>query len=216
MTESVPTQTGRIEIILGPVFSGKTSELFRRVDRLKYAGKCASFIKYESDSSFTGKLRTHTGLVVKCQVLKALSELDTGNSTDYFDVIAIDEAHNFPDIAEFAVKQAEAGKIVIISALDGILAEKSFSHVMNLIPHSKTVDKLNAMCRCGQDAAFTKRLESGNVFMPSCKSCLKPTSNTSTSQSVENNLSEVSRIEEFAVRKILHYIRQNQKRYAPY
>jgi len=75
-----------------------------------------------------------------------------------YEVIGIDEGQFFPDLVSFAEEAANLGKIVIVSALDGTFQRKPFGSVLDLIPMSESVVKLNAVCmQCQQDAAFSLR-----------------------------------------------------------
>ncbi|KYO27386.1 thymidine kinase, cytosolic [Alligator mississippiensis] len=74
-------------------------------------------------------------------------------------VIGIDEGQFFPDIVEFCEAMANAGKTVIVAALDGTFQRKAFGSILNLVPLAESVVKLNAVCmECYQEASYTKRL----------------------------------------------------------
>ncbi|XP_010122630.1 PREDICTED: thymidine kinase, cytosolic [Chlamydotis macqueenii] len=74
-------------------------------------------------------------------------------------VIGIDEGQFFPDIVEFCEMMANAGKTVIVAALDGTFQRKAFGSILNLVPLAESVVKLNAVCmECYREASYTKRL----------------------------------------------------------
>uniref|UniRef100_A0A9L0JV09 Thymidine kinase n=1 Tax=Equus asinus TaxID=9793 RepID=A0A9L0JV09_EQUAS len=74
-------------------------------------------------------------------------------------VIGIDEGQFFPDIVEFSEAMANAGKTVIVAALDGTFQRKAFGAILNLVPLAESVVKLTAVCmECFREAAYTKRL----------------------------------------------------------
>lgn len=74
-------------------------------------------------------------------------------------VIGIDEGQFFPDIVEFCEAMANAGKTVIVAALDGTFQRKPFGTILNLVPLAESVVKLTAVCmECFREAAYTKRL----------------------------------------------------------
>eukprot|EP00069_Balaena_mysticetus_P020888 bmy_13156T0 len=74
-------------------------------------------------------------------------------------VIGIDEGQFFPDIVEFSETMANAGKTVIVAALDGTFQRKAFGTILNLVPLAESVVKLTAVCmECFREAAYTKRL----------------------------------------------------------
>ena len=74
------------------------------------------------------------------------------------DVIGIDEGQFFPDLLPFCDRQAAAGKVVIVSALDCTFDRKPFRAVCDLVAAAESVTKLCSVCRfCGDDAAFSLR-----------------------------------------------------------
>lgn len=75
------------------------------------------------------------------------------------DVIGVDEGQFYPDIVTFCEKMANAGKVVIVAALDGTFQRQAFNDILSLIPLAESVVKLNAVCSvCNKDAAFSKRI----------------------------------------------------------
>ena len=160
MTED--TQTGRIELVCGPMFSGKTSELIRRIERYRIAQKRCIVIKYGKDDRYnvTGGLCTHNSPGKKIIDAIPCSALDDVRpACAEYDCIGIDEGQFFPDIAEFCEFFANSGKVVVVAALDGDFERKPFFQILQLIPLSESVTKLSAVCvKCFRDASFTKRL----------------------------------------------------------
>ncbi|AFB76935.1 thymidine kinase [Cotia virus SPAn232] len=149
---------GYIKLILGPMFSGKTTELVRIVKRYKIANYKCCVIKYYNDNRCDESIvKTHDGVYIDS--ISTLKLNDIIYEMDNVDVIGIDEGQFFNDIVEFSENMANKGKIVIVSALDATYQRKTFGNILNLIPLSEKVIKLNAICKiCFNDAAFTKRL----------------------------------------------------------
>lgn len=107
-----------MELIIGPMFAGKSTELLRRVRRNEIAGKKCLYIKYIEDTRYDAtSIATHDNLKRSAVAVRELSELD--DDWKSFDVIGIDEGQFFTDIVTKAEEMAEAGKIVTISALGG-------------------------------------------------------------------------------------------------
>ncbi|KAH7816148.1 Thymidine kinase [Monocercomonoides exilis] len=153
-----PEPCGSIELIIGPMFSGKTTELIRRIRRHSLAKRNCIVIKYSKDRRYSeDKLCTHdhfTYEAISCIKLKDIEDL-----VKDAEIIGIDEGQFYPDLVEFCEMQANSGKIVIVAALDGTFQRKRFNDVVDLIPLCESVEKLNAVCTvCGRAAAFTKRL----------------------------------------------------------
>ncbi|KAL1453078.1 hypothetical protein WDU94_007253 [Cyamophila willieti] len=180
--EPITDKRGKIQLILGPMFSGKTTELIRRVRRYEYANYRCMIVRYEKDVRYDDEqLSTHDR-----QKIKAISAVELTPlvpTTSDIDVIAIDEGQFFPDIVSFAEAMANSRKIVLISALDGTFERKGFANILNLIPLAESVEKINAVCMsCFRDAAFTKRIGQekeveliggSEKYMSVCRECHK-------------------------------------------
>lgn len=173
---------GEIQIILGPMFSGKTSELMRRVRRSGIAGRKCLIIKYSKDTRYEadGKASTHDRLT--CPAVPCVKLADVEEQADAFDVIGIDEAQFFPDLLHYADKWAQAGKLVIVAALDGTYKREPFGSTLQLIPLANDVIKLRAVCSsCGEDAPFTQRrgeeteleiIGGQDKYVATCRKCV--------------------------------------------
>jgi thymidine kinase len=151
---------GEIQLLVGPMFSEKTTELQRVIRRYALAKKNTLIFKYAKDDARYGKnCVTHNGHEMEAvSVLTLLPYMDMVRTVS---VIGVDEAQFFPDLIPFCREMVELGKIVIAAGLDGTFERKPFSSIMNLIPFCKKVKKLSAICACcGDEAAFTRRLSS--------------------------------------------------------
>lgn len=153
----------RIEIILGCMFSGKSTELLRRCNRYKAIGKTILLINHHNDSRTTNKIKTHNNVTQEAIKLNNLSELFTTHIDllNNADVIGIDEAQFFNDLHNFVGKAESYNKIIIISGLDGDSNRKPFGEILMCIPLCDEVTKLTAMdmlCHDGTPAIFTKRI----------------------------------------------------------
>lgn len=150
--------TGSLELIIGPMFSGKTTELLRRIKRHSLAKRKCVVIKYKFDTRYSVEnLSTHDCSMMPAVACKRL--YDVQDTVKDADVIGIDEGQFYPDLLSFCEEQANLGKIVIISALDGTFERKRFHDVVDLIPMCESVEKLTAVCTiCGGVASFSKRI----------------------------------------------------------
>mmetsp|Transcript_6894 Transcript_6894/g.25730 ORF Transcript_6894/g.25730 Transcript_6894/m.25730 type:complete len:277 (-) Transcript_6894:39-869(-) len=152
-------QHGAIQLIIGPMFAGKSSELLRRIRRYEIAKKACLLIKHKIDERYNNKefITTHDSQNQYALPLEKLR--DATNIMENYDCIGIDEGQFFPDLLEFCEYAANQGKIVIVAALDGTYERKAFSQVVNLIPRAETVRKLKAVCAiCLENASFTRRI----------------------------------------------------------
>ena len=94
--------TGTISMICGPMFSGKTSEMFRHVRRYMVAKKKCVIIKYSKDTRYGGMGEAATHDLIKMNSTPCTALNDVRAEAMQCDVIGIDEGQFFPDIVEFA------------------------------------------------------------------------------------------------------------------
>ncbi len=171
------TSCGDIQVIIGPMFSEKSTELLRRVRRYTRANRRCLVIKHASDTRYDTSakdagddskkndemcpgvfLTTHDGMKWSAT---AASDLKWVRAVvDSYDVIAIDEGQWFPDICWIADDLADSGKIVIVAALNCSFQREPFpGGMMELIAIAEKVDKMMAVCYfCKKDASFSLRL----------------------------------------------------------
>lgn len=174
--------SGSIQLVLGPMFSGKSSEMSRRIRRHIIARRPSLVIKYRKDLRYEGSesaVVTHDAVRLTAQPATRLADVD--DIVDAYQVIGVDEGQFFDDVVEYAEKWANMGKTVIIAALDGDFKRKPFGRVLELVPMAEDVVKLNAVCTsCGLNAAFTKRTTSddaievvggADMYRAACRAC---------------------------------------------
>ena len=144
------------------MFSGKSTELIRRLQRFKIARYNVLIVKYANDNRYTddAAIATHDKQMLQAVNATRLEDLKNKfNVIDEYDVIGIDEGQFFPDIVEFSETMANNGKTVIVAALDGTYQRKGFANILELVPLAEHVIKLNAVCMiCFQDGSYTKRI----------------------------------------------------------
>ncbi|KAJ6235924.1 thymidine kinase [Anaeramoeba flamelloides] len=149
---------GHLELILGPVFSGKTSELIRRINRFSYASKKCTIIKFSEESENEKKsFKTHSGYDYEAFATDTLKRV--AEQVQKFQVVGIDDGQFFPEIADFAEKLANEGKVVVIAALGGTFERKPFECITKLIPRCENVVMLSSVCMvCYEEGSFSKRI----------------------------------------------------------
>lgn len=155
---------GTLEIITGPMFSGKTEELLKRLKILEIAEVNTIVFKPSFDVRFDeNKIVSRTGAKTNAIVIKESSEiLKYWNSE--FKAVAIDEV-NFLDDGIFKVidKLVLNGVRVIISGLDMDYLRRPFGVTPGLLSIADDITKLKAVCLlCKSDAAFSFRKENNN------------------------------------------------------
>ncbi len=166
MYETNEPTTGSIEIITGCMYSGKTTELIRRLERAQLAGKSFTVLTPDIDDRYGEQvIGTHNGKTWKAEVVSTRPEdVETLANNNNPDVIGIDEANFFPNELVRACKQwANNGVRVIVSGLDTDYRNEPFHPVPELLAIADNVDKLHAVCdSCGgYGATCTQRLVNG-------------------------------------------------------
>ena len=150
--------SGRIELITGPMFSGKSTELLRRLSRFQAAKVPLVLLKFSGDDRYsTTEVQTHDRNAMSALAVSQLSE--ALHATTDVRVVGIDEGQFFEDLLPFAERLANEGKVVLIAALDGTFQRQPFGQIAEMFPLCERVDKLSAICAvCSRPASFTKRL----------------------------------------------------------
>ncbi|MFB3779272.1 MAG: thymidine kinase [Bryobacteraceae bacterium] len=177
--------TGWIEVICGPMFSGKTEELIRRLRRAMIARKRVQVFKPAIDDRYSlDEIVSHGELRMKSEVVQnpaeILKRLDWRT-----EVVGIDEA-NFmgAGLIGLATQLADAGKQVIISGLDTDYMGRPFTPIPDLLCLAESITKTLAICmRCGAPAKHTQRLVdsedlivvgAAGMYEARCRRCFEP------------------------------------------
>jgi thymidine kinase len=151
---------GRVEVIAGPMFAGKTEELLRRVRRAGIAGRSVVLISHALDTRGGGtRIASHAGLTSPSVAVGSAAEIAAAVPDDA-DLVAIDEAQFFgPDLVPAVADLAARGKVVVVAGLDVTFTGRPFEPLPSLMALAERVDKLTAVCTvCGADAVFHARV----------------------------------------------------------
>jgi len=173
-------EPGQIHLIAGPMFSGKTTELFRLCNRHSLAKRKVCIVKYARDNRYDDvMICTHD--LRKMDAISALRIGDVYSQLIEHDVIGVDEGQFFEDVCEMAERLSNLGKIVIVAALNADYKREPFLAVSKLFALAEKVDKLNAVCGfCGDSAPFTLRtvrctkrevIGGQEMYQASCRNC---------------------------------------------
>lgn len=154
---------GKLDMIIGPMFAGKTSEVIKRIRQAKLLSKTYLIVNHIFDTRYgNDHIVTHDAVKEKCKSLDRLAPLMQDPNFTRAEMVFIEEAQFFEDLEEFAVTAVEEhGKHVIVSALDGDYQRKPFMNVSLLMPFADEITRLSALCmQCkdGTRAPFTKRV----------------------------------------------------------
>jgi thymidine kinase len=176
---------GWIEAICGPMFSGKSEELMRRLRRAMIARKRVQVFKPQIDDRYsTDEIVSHNDSRMKSQVVQDASGI-LPNLDSRTEVIGIDESNFFgPGLAEVATHLADGGKQVIIAGLDTDYMGRPFPPMPELLSLAESITKTLAICmRCGNPAKHTQRLVESHdlivvgaagMYEARCRRCFEP------------------------------------------
>ena len=176
-----------LDIVIGPMFAGKSCELIRRIRLLKVLKKEYIVIKPKIDNRYdnlydSNMIVSHNFDKEHCIVLNKLEMIFITNLIN-IDTIFIDEGQFFDDLVDVVKKLVEINKInVVVTGLDGDSNRNKFGHILDLIPFCNTCIKINAaciMCLDGTHAPFSYRMKktelsqiligAGDSYMSLCR-----------------------------------------------
>ena len=160
---------GVLNIILGPMYSGKSTELLRIYNKYKIKYNI-QVINHKSDNRYgNNTVNTHNNNNLNCLSFNNLSDYYnqfTNRSEDNTEIILIDEAQFFEDLYDFCKDIVDTtNKIVYIFGLSGDYKREKFGQVLDLIPLADNIIHLKAICNnCNEDreAPFTLRITKKN------------------------------------------------------
>ena len=178
-----PKNTGWIEVICGPMFSGKTEELIRRLIRSKIAKQEVTIFKPTLDDRYSEDyIVSHNKRKIKSLTIKNSTEIEKYSKKS--DVIGIDEAQFFDlDLITICKKIARQGKRVVVAGLEKDFQALPFGPMPQLLVDAEYVTKVNAICmQCGNPANFSQRISDeknqvviGEIdkYEARCRKCFK-------------------------------------------
>jgi len=156
-------KNGRIEIITGPMFAGKTEELLRRIRRMQYAKKRIIVFKPTIDDRYSmNEVVSHDHNRTKSvNIMRAEEMLEHVDNT--VDVIAIDEVQFLnEEVCDYIELFAAKGIHVIVSGLDTDFRGEPFGFIPRILSKAESVVKLSAICvQCGAPGTKTQRMVDG-------------------------------------------------------
>src|SRR5579864_628205 len=176
---------GWIEAICGPMFSGKSEELMRRLRRAMIARKRVQVFKPLIDTRYSNdEIVSHTEMRMKSETVSKVS--DILNQLDWrTQVVGVDEA-NFlgQELVGIATQLADSGKQVIVAGLDTDYMGRPFPPMADLLTLAESITKTLAICmRCGSPAKHTQRLVDSSdlivvgaagAYEARCRRCFEP------------------------------------------
>jgi thymidine kinase len=199
-------KSGYLEIILGPMFSGKTSRLVEIYKQCEFCNISVAVINHCVDNRYDDELlSTHDKIKIPCIKTDKLFDIwiDPVNMEENVvliprikekfkvatsNVILINEGQFFPDLEEFVKCLLSHNKQVYICGLDGDFERKKFGQILDLIPLCDKVHKLTSLCslcKNGTKGIFSMRLTSekeqtvvgSDNYIPVCRTCYEKRKN---------------------------------------
>jgi thymidine kinase len=183
--EFVAGNAGWIEVICGPMFSGKSEELMRRLRRARIARKRVQVFKPVIDNRYShNEIVSHGDIRMSSEVVNNAEEII--QALDWrTQVVGIDEI-NFlgPEMINVAGQLADSGKQVILAGLDTDFMGRPFAPIPELLAQGESITKTLAICmRCGNPAKHTQRLVesedlivvgAAGLYEARCRRCFEP------------------------------------------
>ena len=186
MRETIFTKiimSGYLELIIGPMFSGKTSKLLEIYKQCEFCGIRVVIVNHAIDTRYgTTILSSHDKVTAPCIRTATLDEARKTNIFQDAEVILINEGQFFDDLYEFVVDMLQEKKKIYICGLDGDFERKPIGTILSLIPLCDNVTKLTSLCsicRNGTPGIFSMRLteEKSQIlvgvdnYVPVCRMC---------------------------------------------
>ena len=201
MAQTSQSKTAYLEIILGSMYSGKSTRLVEIYNQCKFCDIPVTVINHSIDNRYDDELMsTHDQVKIPCIKTENLLELWAEDDIDLetnigfihrikdklliikSNVILINEGQFFPDLEEFVIKMLENNKKIYVCGLDGDFQRKKFGKILDLIPLCDKVTKLTSLCslcKNGTPGIFSKRITSekeqtivgSDNYIPVCRNC---------------------------------------------
>ena len=181
---------GYLELILGPMFSGKTTQIIQIYNNYTYIGKKVAVINFAEDTRYHDTmLSTHDRKMIPCILSDNIIDNWTNPENKYYteindaDVILINEGQFFKGLKDIVLNMVEQkNKIIYICGLDGDFKREKFGQMLELIPYCDKVSKLTSLCsqcRNGKKALFSSRVSNeteqvvigSDNYKPLCRAC---------------------------------------------
>lgn len=188
---SEPYSAGYLELIVGPMFSCKTTRLVEIYKQCKFCNISVTVINHTIDNRYDSELMTtHDKVKIPCvktnQLMKLYEEhYDSREKTNKIldsKVILINEGQFFPDLIEFVQLMLTHNKKIYVCGLDGDFERKKFGQILDLIPICDKIYKLTSLCclcKNGTKGIFSMRLTKeteqtvvgSENYIPVCREC---------------------------------------------
>jgi thymidine kinase len=182
--KSINYNAGKLEIIIGCMYSSKTSTLISKIRQHKLMNRNVLIVNHRKDIRYNeGEgISSHDNINIEAMSFENLFDIFENENYKIIDTIFIEEAQFFNDLYKFVIRAVEVdNKHIILCGLDGDYQRKPYRQVIDLIPYADIVERKNALCsicRDGTIAAFSKRIIESDertiiggveTYMPVCR-----------------------------------------------
>jgi len=191
MLATAAIKTGYLELIMGPMFSGKTSKLIEIHKQCEFCNISVETINFAGDTRYSETmLATHDMKMIPCIRGTSIHEIlhgergdDNRNRLNDADVILINEGQFFNDVVEHVRYWVEAcGKRIYVCGLDGDFERNAIGNLLELVPLCDKIEKLTSLCsncKNGTRAIFSYRVTNEKAqivigssnYIPVCRKC---------------------------------------------
>ena len=181
---------GYLEIIIGSMFSGKTSKIIELYKQFTQIDVPCFVINHSADNRYSKtELSSHDKVMIPCVMVKCLNDIfsDSQLLDEYqkSKIILINEAQFFDDLYDWVKDQVDNHhKHIFVSGLDGDYMRNKFGQILDLIPICDKVSKITSLCnkcKTGKMGIFSKRIDCTNgnqmmigsdeMYIPVCRDC---------------------------------------------
>lgn len=172
-----------LELIIGPMFSGKTSRLIEIYKQCKFCNIPTLVINHSIDTRYDQHLLSnHDKVMIPCLQTTQLATLINNQELEKAEVILINEGQFFDDLYDCTELWLKENKKIYISGLDGDFERKKFGQIIDLIPLCDKVTKMTSLCsicKNGTPGIFSKRITKekeqtmvgSDNYLPVCRYC---------------------------------------------
>jgi thymidine kinase len=160
----LPARCGSLDVICGPMFSGKSEELLRRVRRAEIAQLSPLLVKPSLDDRYgEADVVSHAGSRLRCVSIGSSDDIEGHPDLAAALVVGIDEVQFLDDgVVDVALRLVRRGIRVLAAGLDRDFRGEPFGPMPQLLAHADDADKLHAICQiCAGPATMTQRLVDG-------------------------------------------------------
>lgn len=195
---SIQPKTAYLELIVGPMYAGKTSKIVDIYKQCQFCNIPVAVINHSLDTRYDNNLlSTHDKIMIPCIKTNKLKEIYNYKKSNYIqdcenfslkvkideaDVILINEGQFFEDLYECVEHMLKNGKKVFVAGLDGDFERKKFGSMLELIPLCDKITKITSLCgicKNGTPAIFSKRITNEKMqtligsdnYIPVCRNC---------------------------------------------